>query len=351
LSNSMLRVCTRRVPLARCLAVSSSRLNFFGGYKVKSSRDRFEAGGRIGIETMVYEEKHILAELISFFIIKAASNEELRKNADLRMDWVTTLELVQLHVEMVRERLLQLDLDGELLMDQISRRVVLNMEQRKKDFEAATKVLIPTKDALSIISTRGHIYERNIAYTKGFLGSDMELAESLWTYLAHQEEFQIEDDESEDALIIDRYFNPEGIEYLVHYVRKNLRLMDEKTFMDYKLAANLVDTDDEKFVAIQRHFREYVFNFVLPEDDPLVTNREQLETALEFDYGRKQDMSFFERIGMFGSSKEAALEKEVNILNLQRDELELYLENKDRLNLFDQTGKEWKRKSGRIWKV
>jgi len=44
---------------------------------------------------------------------------------------------------------------------------VLNMEQRKKDFEAATKVLIPTKDALSIISTRGHIYERNIAYTKG----------------------------------------------------------------------------------------------------------------------------------------------------------------------------------------
>ena len=52
-------------------------------------------------------------------------------------------------------------------MDQISRRVVLNMEQRKKDFEAATKVLIPTKDALSIISTRGHIYERNIAYTKG----------------------------------------------------------------------------------------------------------------------------------------------------------------------------------------
>lgn len=90
---------------------------------------------------------------------------------------------------------------------------------------------------------------------KGFLGSDMELAESLWTYLAHQEEFQIEDDESEDALIIDRYFNPEGIEYLVHYVRKNLRLMDEKTFMDFKLAANLVDTDDEKFVAIQRHFR------------------------------------------------------------------------------------------------
>ena len=55
------------MPLARCLAVSSSRLNFFGGYKVKSSRDRFEAGGRIGIETMVYEEKHILAELISFY--------------------------------------------------------------------------------------------------------------------------------------------------------------------------------------------------------------------------------------------------------------------------------------------
>ena len=124
----MLRVCTRRVPLSRCLAVSSTRLNFFGGYKIKSSRDRFEAGGRIGIETMVYEEKHILAELISYYsehwtwsiiwvighlVIKAASNEELRKNADLRMDWVTTLELVQLHVEMFRERLLQLDLDGE----------------------------------------------------------------------------------------------------------------------------------------------------------------------------------------------------------------------------------------------
>jgi hypothetical protein len=58
-----------------------------------------------------------------------------------------------------------------------------------------------------------------------------------------------------NELIIDRYFNPEGIEYLVHYVRKNIKLFDEKSFFDYKLAANLVDTDHEQILQHQRHFR------------------------------------------------------------------------------------------------
>lgn len=36
---------------------------------------------------------------------------------------------------------------------------------------------------------------------------------------------------------------------------------------------------------------------------------------------------------------------------LTADQLEQFMASKDRLNLFDQTSSEWKRKSGRIFKV
>ena len=55
--------------------------------------------------------------------------------------------------------------------------------------------------------------------------------------------------------IIDRYFNHEGIEYMVHYVRKNVKLLDDKTFMDFKLCANAVDTHNMKLLHEQRIFR------------------------------------------------------------------------------------------------
>jgi len=56
----------------------------------------------------------ILKHMLNIFlVIKGASNETLRQNADLRMDWTTTIELVYLHWFLVQERLLQLDLDGE----------------------------------------------------------------------------------------------------------------------------------------------------------------------------------------------------------------------------------------------
>ena len=74
----------------------------------------------------------------------------------------------------------------------------------------------------------------------------------------------ISDDEHENAFgkgrkkqIIDRHFNPEGIEYLVHYVRKNVKLFDDKSFMDFKLCANIVDTHNTKLLHEQRIFRGF----------------------------------------------------------------------------------------------
>jgi hypothetical protein len=88
--------------------------------------------------------------------------------------------------------------------------------------------------------------------------------------LANSEVFEIEDEEHENLFgkgkkkrIIDRYFNPEGIEYLVYYVRKNTKLFDDKTFYDYKLCANFVDSQNQVLLDHQRHFRSKFINNAL----------------------------------------------------------------------------------------
>ena len=96
-----------------------------------------------------------------------------------------------------------------------------------------------------------------------------------------------------------------------------------------------------------------MFNFTLPENDPLKSNRAELERCLEFDYGQKQNMSFLQRIGVTRyfarDTLESQLEEELNHINDEK--LNLFMENKDRLNLFDLNPGEWKRKSGRIFRV
>lgn len=100
-------------------------------------------------------------------------------------------------------------------------------------------------------------------------------------------------------------------------------------------------------------FVEYVFGFVLPEQDPLKSNRAELERCLEFDYGQKQNMSWFQRIGVVDYKATSKLELELKneLINITDQKLEQFMENKDRLNLFDQTQSEYKRKSGRIFTV
>jgi len=125
-------------------------------------------------------------------------------------------------------------------------RIYMNMNQRRRDLEKALQVGISEKLAMGCLNNPPMIMQRLIAYKKAIDGTDMELAEALWRFLAHAEEFEIDgifvfvieivfgiirvnlDEEYEkehgvkkNQLIVDRYFNPEGIEYLVHYVRKN----------------------------------------------------------------------------------------------------------------------------------
>ena len=42
---------------------------------------------------------------------------------------------------------------------------------------------------------------------------------------------------------------------MVYYVRKNTKLFDDKTFYDYKLCANFVDSQNQVLLDHQRHFR------------------------------------------------------------------------------------------------
>ena len=42
---------------------------------------------------------------------------------------------------------------------------------------------------------------------------------------------------------------------MVYYVRKNIKLFDDKTFYDYKLCANFVDSQNQVLLDHQRHFR------------------------------------------------------------------------------------------------
>ena len=49
---------------------------------------------------------------ITILVIKAASSETLREKADLRMDWVATVELVILHWAIFMHRFKDLDIMG-----------------------------------------------------------------------------------------------------------------------------------------------------------------------------------------------------------------------------------------------
>jgi len=317
-------------------------------------------GGKIGIETLLDIEKHFLAECIAHSVIKHSVCEKLRQSADLRMDWQTTVELSLLHYFVWEERLTQFDLDGELFMQEILVRVGMHLNLRRKEMEKVLQVAINEKESLGPYYDTPAQFARQVAYKKAFIGTDMELAEALWTFLAPSEDFELEDDDSgKNQLIVDRYFNPEGIEYLVHYIRKNIALLDEKSFLDFKLVTNFVDTNNETILKHQRYFREFVFGFCLPENQPLQSNRKIVEACLEFDYGQKQNMSWLQKIGVVqyhaSGTLEAELERDLEDADKKYDQfhdnLLLFMKDKDRLNLFDQTGNEFKRKSGRITRV
>ena len=66
------------------------------------------------------------------------------------------------------------------------------MNDRRRDLEQALQVGISEKTAMGPLRDNSAMMQRLVAYLKGITGSDMELAEGLWTYLAHFEEFEID---------------------------------------------------------------------------------------------------------------------------------------------------------------
>lgn len=94
----------------------------------------------------------------------------------------------------------------------------------------------------------------------------------------------------------------------------------------------------------------------MPEEDPLKSNREELEKCLEFDYGQKQNMSWLQRIGVFKYKSNTKLEEELEKelfehKEISQEKLVEFMKDKDRLNLFDQSSTEFKRKLGRTMRV
>ena len=79
-----------------------------------------------------------------------------------------------------------------VFMEEVFIRVYMNLNLRRKEFEKAFQVALPEKKAMGAFANKSQQWQRYIAYQKGFEGSDMELAEALWTYLAPSEDFEIE---------------------------------------------------------------------------------------------------------------------------------------------------------------
>ena len=150
-----------------------------------------------------------------------------------------------------------------MFMDNVRVKLHTNLNQRLKELEKTIRQVLPSKDFLYPIEDYAAFAERTVAYEAAFHSrSDVEMAETLWSYLANAEVFELEDEKHEALYgagktkrIIDRHFNPEGIEFLVYYVRKNLKLFNDRSFYDYKLCANFVDTHSEKLLREQRLFR------------------------------------------------------------------------------------------------
>jgi len=329
------------------------------GYKLRVARNSYRMGGKIGVETLIEEEKRVLSEYIAHEIIKASSSETLREKADLQMDWVTTVELVILHLAIFQHRFKDLDIMGTDFILNVRFRLGNNLATRLEELERVLKEPLPYDDYCYPMNNGAAFFRRSLQYEHAFAGdSDVKLAECLWQNLANYEVFEIEDEEHENLFgkgkkkrIIDRYFNPEGIEYLVYYVRKNIKLFDDKTFYDYKLCANFVDSQNEVLLHNQRHFRKHVLGFCLPEETPLVSNRDQVEKLLEFDFTQKKKMTFFERLGIKTyqpkSKEESDIMDELKKLNMIN--LEKYLSNQTtKLDLFDQANSSWLWKTGRF---
>merc|ERR1711990_1112032 len=102
---------------------------------IQKTRNSFKMGGKIGIETLIQSEQFYLAEYMTHEILKAAASERLRKNADLRMDWITTVELVVLHYVIYAQRLSDMDMMGHYFIDMLGRRLYHNMNERRKEME------------------------------------------------------------------------------------------------------------------------------------------------------------------------------------------------------------------------
>ena len=68
----------------------------------------------------------------------------------------------------------------------------MSLNNRRREFEHSLKIILPEKDALFIFHNKTAVLQRKIAYLKGINGSDMELAEALWTFLPSSEEFEID---------------------------------------------------------------------------------------------------------------------------------------------------------------
>lgn len=105
---------------ARLLSATSNVRNIQGydfytrQLTTEKMRMQYEMGGKIGIETLLLNERLLLADFVTHEILAAAASERLRRDADLMMDWVTTVELVCLHHAIYFHRFNDMDIMGQV---------------------------------------------------------------------------------------------------------------------------------------------------------------------------------------------------------------------------------------------
>ena len=144
---------------------------------------------------------------ITILVIKAASSETLREKADLRMDWVATVELVILHWAIFVHRFKDLDIMGigEVaheakkikiileFMNNVRFRLGNNLATRLEELEKILNEPLPFTEYCYPICDGDAFFRRQVQYDHAFAGdSDVKLAECLWENLANSEVFEIE---------------------------------------------------------------------------------------------------------------------------------------------------------------
>jgi len=145
-------------------------------------------------------------------IYMKAPQKELREHCGLEDSFVIWFNMVTIHVWMVGVRLAREGNDGKILFESMLSMLWEDVEERLKKFEGLLKRNFEVKKRLKKYYREVNLYFHLL--DEGLLGSDSQLASSLWTIL----KFKNQD------------LKAWHLEMLVHYIRSTTSTLDRLDF-------------------------------------------------------------------------------------------------------------------------